>query len=120
MKCKILHESKGRLRVHLMQTRMTLAQADVLEYYMKTVDGVTDVQVYDRTGDAVIHYLCGRAAIINALSAFSYESSAVFAPEHTGRELNRAYEDKIVFTVLGRAVSRLFIPMPVRIAAAAF
>lgn len=120
MKCKILHESKGRLRVHLMQTRMTLAQADVLEYYMKTVDGVTDVQVYDRTGDAVIHYLCGRAAIINALSAFSYENSAVFAPEHTGRELNRAYEDKIVFTVLGRAVSRLFIPMPVRIAAAAF
>lgn len=120
MKCKILHESKGRLRVHLMQTRMTLAQADVLEYYMKTVDGVTDVQVYDRTGNAVIHYLCGRAAIINALSAFSYESSAVFAPEHTGRELNRAYEDKIVFTVLGRAVSRLFIPMPVRIAAAAF
>lgn len=120
MKCKILHESKGRLRVHLMHTRMTLAQADVLEYYMKTVDGVTDVQVYDRTGDAVIHYLCGRAAIINALSAFSYESSAVFAPEHTGRELNRAYEDKIVFTVLGRAVSRLFIPMPVRIAAAAF
>ena len=106
--------------MHLMQTRMTLAQADVLEYYMKTVDGVTDVQVYDRTGDAVIHYLCGRAAIINALSAFSYESSAVFAPEHTGRELNRAYEDKIVFTVLGRAVSRLFIPMPVRIAAAAF
>ena len=120
MKCKILHESKGRLRVHLMQTRMTLAQADVLEYYMKTVDGVTDVQVYDRTGDAVIHYLCGRAAIINALSAFSYESSAVFAPEHTGRELNRAYEDKIVFTVLGRAVSRMFIPMPVRIAAVAF
>lgn len=120
MKCKILHESKGRLRVHLMQTRMTLTQADVLEYYMKTVDGVTDVQVYDRTGDAVIHYLCGRAAIINALSAFSYESSAVFALEHTGRELNRAYEDKIVFTVLGRAVSRLFIPMPVRIAAAAF
>lgn len=120
MKCKILHESKGRLRVHLMQTRMTLAQADVLEYYMKTVDDVTDVQVYDRTGDAVIHYLCGRAAIINALSAFSYENSAVFAPEHTGRELNRAYEDKIVFTVLGRAVSRLFIPMPVRIAAAAF
>lgn len=120
MKCKILHESKGRLRVHLMHTRMTLAQADVLEYYMKTVDGVTDVQVYDRTGDAVIHYLCGRAAIINALSAFSYESSAVFAPEHTGRELNRAYEDKIVFTVLGRAVSRLFIPMPVRIAVVAF
>lgn len=120
MKCKILHESKGRLRVHLMQTRMTLTQADVLEYYMKTVDGVTDVQVYDRTGDAVIHYLCGRAAIINALSAFSYESSAVFALEHTGRELNRAYEDKIVFTVLGRAVSRLFILMPVRIAAVAF
>ena len=58
MKCKVLHESAGRLRVHIVQPRMTLRQADLLEYYMKKVDGVVDVKVYDRTGDAVISGPC--------------------------------------------------------------
>ena len=31
MKCRILHETKGRLRVHLCIGRMTLRQADLLE-----------------------------------------------------------------------------------------
>ena len=35
MKCKILHESAGRMRVHLNCRRMTLHQADVLEYYLR-------------------------------------------------------------------------------------
>ena len=53
MKCKILHDTAGRLRVHLCCKRMTLRQADVLEYYLLAVDGVRSVKVYDRTRDAV-------------------------------------------------------------------
>ena len=49
MKCKIIHESRGRLRVHLECARMSLDEADVLEYYMRSVDGVDEVKVYDRT-----------------------------------------------------------------------
>ena len=52
MKCKILHETTGRLRVHLCCGRMKLSQADVLEYYLLAVDGVRSVKVYDRTQDA--------------------------------------------------------------------
>ena len=48
MKCRILHETKGRLRVHLCIGRMTLRQADLLEYSMRAVDGVASVKVYDR------------------------------------------------------------------------
>ncbi|MCH3972725.1 MAG: heavy metal translocating P-type ATPase [Oscillospiraceae bacterium] len=120
MKCKILHESGGRLRVRVMQPHMTLSQADILEYYMKAVDGVTDVHVYDRTGDAVIRFFCVRGAVIDALSAFSYEESASLVPEETGRALNRQYEDRLVFTAVRRAVSILFLPMPIRLAIAAF
>lgn len=40
MKCKILHESKGRLRVHLFCGKMSLDNADVLEYYLRAVNGV--------------------------------------------------------------------------------
>ena len=54
MKCKILHECRGRIRVHIMQPGMTLAQADILEYYFKAKPFVSSVKVFDRTGDAVI------------------------------------------------------------------
>ena len=49
MKCSILHESSGRMRVHLFCGRMNLRQADVLEYYLKNVEGVSEATVYDRT-----------------------------------------------------------------------
>ena len=64
MKCKILHESAGRIRVHLNCRRMTLHQADVLEYYLRNVDGVREVSVFDRTQDAVIVYRADRAALV--------------------------------------------------------
>ena len=41
MKCKILHETTGRLRVHLCCGRMSLSQADVLEYYLLAVASST-------------------------------------------------------------------------------
>ena len=56
MKCKILHETRGRIRVHMLQNRMTLEQADILEYYLRTVEGVAEVPVFDRTCDAVVRY----------------------------------------------------------------
>ena len=68
MKCKILHESVGRMRVHLNCRRMTLHQADVLEYYLRNVDGVREVSVFDRTQDAVIVYRADRAALVHALA----------------------------------------------------
>ena len=52
MKCSILHESAGRLRVRLHCPAMTLRQADVLEYYLRAVDGVTEVKVYARTSSS--------------------------------------------------------------------
>ena len=64
MKCKILHETTGRLRVHLCCGRMTLSQADVLEYYLRAQDGVQEVRVYDRTQDAVVLYDAERGSIL--------------------------------------------------------
>ena len=118
MKCQILHQSAGRLRVHLDRTRMTLHEADILEYYLKNIDGVTDAAVYDRTCDAVIVYRTERAAVVRALAAFSFEKaeSLGLVPEHTTRALNREFEDKLVSTVMRRMASKLFLPMPVRAA----
>ena len=70
MKCTILHETTGRLRVHLCCGRMTLRQADVLEYYLLSVDGVRSVKVYDRTRDAVVLYDAERNQLLRALARF--------------------------------------------------
>ena len=115
MKCTILHESPGRLRVHLQCPAMTLHQADVLEYYLRAVDGVSDVKVYDRTRDAVILYASGRGGVIAALASFSFPKAEALAlvPEHTPRALNREFEDKLALTVMRRCVSKLFLPVPV-------
>lgn len=116
MKCSVLHETRGRMRVHLRIGRMTLQQADLAEYYLKQVDGVSDVKVYDRTCDVVVLYTGDRKNIITALSQFSFEKAQALdvVPEHTGRELNREFEDKLVCSVLRRAVSKLFLPFPIR------
>ena len=114
MKCKILHEGPGRLRVHMMGNSMSLRQADILEAYLKKLDGTESVKVYDRTGDAVIRYTGSREAVLRSLAVFSYEKSEELAPEHSSRELNREFEDKLVFTVLRRTGSKLFLPMSIR------
>ena len=115
MKCKILHDTAGRLRVHLCCKRMTLRQADVLEYYLLAVDGVRSVKVHDRTRDAVVVYDAERERMIRALARFSFEKAEKLdlAPEHTSRTLNREFEDKLALTVMRRCASNLFLPAPV-------
>ena len=93
MKCTILHDLPGRLRVHLCCGRMSLSQADVLEYYLLAVDGVRSVKVYDRTQDAVVLYDAERGSILRALARFSFAKAEAMelVPEHTSR--NRASTD---------------------------
>ncbi len=114
MKCRILHESFGRIRVHMDVPYMTLHQADILEYYLRNLDDVKDVKVYERTCDAVIRYYSNRESIIHALSHFRYEGNEVLVPDNTGREMNRYYEDKLFFTIFHRALRQLFIPVGIR------
>lgn len=116
MKCKILHEARGHMRVHLVCGRMTLKEADILEYYLRAVDGVKEVKVYDRTQDAIIVYQNDRTSLIRALATFSFAKaeSMELVPDHTARALNREFEDKLVFTVLRRAMAKMFFPAPIR------
>lgn len=114
MKCQILHESKGRMRIRMLQYRMTLKQADILEAYLKQIEGVKDAKVNDRTGDAIVFYHANREGIISSLASFHYEENKNLAAEHTGRELSREFEDKVIYHTLKRAVTRCFFPLPIR------
>lgn len=110
MKCRILHESFGRMRVHIIAPGMSAREADILQYYLQSKGFVRRVTVYERTGDAIIYYDGERAELIDALSRFSYSANEGLLPEHTGRELSRHYEEKLFRTVLFRALCMAFMP----------
>ncbi|MCD8192883.1 MAG: heavy metal translocating P-type ATPase [Oscillospiraceae bacterium] len=118
MKFKILHESRGRLRVHADVRTMTLRQADALEYYLLAQEGVTGAAVYERTCDAVITFTAPRENILRILGLFSYAKGEALMPEQTSRELNREYQDRLADVVLLAAVEKLFFPAPLRAAIA--
>jgi len=122
MRCSILHESKGRIRVHVMRPFMSMHQADILEYYLRAKPFVKTVKVFDRTGDAVICYKGKRQSVIKALARFSYEDKTAIAlvPEHTGRELDREFEDKLIKAVAMRYVRNLLLPAPLQFAMSIF
>ena len=109
------------MRVHLHCGRMSLHQADVLEYYLKNEKGVLGVTVFDRAQDAVILYESQRGAVIGALARFSFAQAETqdLVPEHTPRVLNREFEEKLTMTLCRRAFNKLFLPMPVAAAIAA-
>ena len=114
MKCRILHESRGRLRVHLFCGRMTPEQADLLQGYLEGVPGVTGVAVYERTQDAVLTYTAGREAVVAALARFRFQMPGLVAPEHSSRMLNREFEENLVMAVVRRFGVKLFLPAPVQ------
>ena len=114
MKCRLLHESNGRMRVRVIRYRMTPDQADRLEFYLKQLEGVQKVSVNERSMDAVIHYGKGRRdAVIDALSSFDFVSTEVAVPEHTGRILRRDFESGLFFTIARRCVTRFLLPLPI-------
>ena len=117
MKCKILHESRGRIRVRLCQPRMTVRQADLLDAYLTRLEFVRSTKVYERTCDAVILYSGDRAGVLDALARFRYdEALAVHLPENSGRELARQYQDRLVGLVSFYAARKLFLPAPLQMA----
>lgn len=107
MKFIIKHEIPGRIRVHIVQNRMSCKEADTLLYYLNTLEYVTQAKVYERTADACVCFTGKREALIQALKKFRYESVEV--PEavltNSGRELNNTYKEKLVGKVLLRKES---------------
>ena len=115
MKCRILSEIDGRMRVRLSLPRMSLKQADIVEEYLGAVAGVKSVKVFDRNRDVVVEY-ADRTAVVSALSGFSFETCGITEPKPTGRELNREYQDKLAGVVMRRVLKKALLPAPWRAA----
>ena len=116
MKCKVLHRSKNRIRVHMFYRNMTLDEADVVEYYFRDIPEVKNVEVFDRTSDVIVEYRGNEKAIIDAFSSFQMAEARErnLVPQHTTRTLNREYENKLVNTICAHYFKKFFFPLPIR------
>ncbi len=118
MRFKIKHESRGRIRVQIMQKRMTLDQADMLEAWLGSLDMVYHATVHERTCCAIIAYTGSRVELIQAISRFSYQDKACkdLTDIRSSRALNREYEEKLVSMVCFKLTRSFFFPSPLNIA----
>ena len=114
MRFVIKHESKGRIRVHMIQNRMSYRQADILCYYLQNISGVTSAKVYENTSDAMVTYTCDRSEVISAFKKFAYDKVDVPSEilDNSGRELNSTYREKLINKVVLRYARKLFLPYP--------
>ncbi len=118
MKFTIMHECGGRIRIQFSVPRLRLEQADRLEEYLGVGPGVRKAVVHERTRCAVILYDGARCDLLAYVSRFSLQSSGAdrSLAGHSARELNRAYEEKLVGSALFKVARGLFLPAPLRIA----
>jgi len=116
LKFYIKHESRGRIRIHLAQKRMSSVQAETLIYYLQNQKQVSFAKVYDRTSDAVICYQGERSAILRMVQTFHYEKVELPTGlvESSGRELNKEYQEKLISKVIYHFGRKWFLPAPIR------
>ena len=116
MKFVIKHEIRGRIRVQILQGRMSIEQADILQYYFNAKPYSISVKVRERLSEIVIHYDGDRETVVRDLQTFSYEKAEV--PEsyiqNSGRALNSEYWEKLMTRVIMRVGNNLFLPAGVR------
>ena len=116
MRFVIKHEIKGRLRVHILQSRMSFAQADTLQYYLDGQKNIVSAKIQERTLDVTVVYTGSREEALKTLENFTYQGTEV--PENylanSGREMNREYKDQLINKVVMHYGIRLFLAMDIR------
>ena len=117
MKWNILHESRGRIRLHLNKPRLSMAEADQLQAYLADLPGVRAAVVYERTCDAVITYTGARTDVLRGAAAFRFDVQALTeVSANSPRAVNHEYQEKLVNLTLFHFARKLFLPAPIRFA----
>ena len=119
MRFKLLHEIRGRLRVHILD-RYSQPDFDKLFCALNAERQIRHCKVYPATNDLMIEYSGSKEAALMLLCQTAPDTAVV--PEHAltsvtaARELQREYTAKLARKVAGRYFRRFFIPRYLRIA----
>ena len=118
MKFKILHEIRGRLRVHILH-RYSRLELDKLFCVLNSERQIKRCKVYPATNDLMIEYFGSKEDAIKLLCQTEPDTSVI--PEHAltsvtaARKLRQEYTGKLLQKIAGRYFRRFFIPRYIRI-----
>ena len=119
MKFKILHEIRGRLRIHIL-TQYSQDDFDRLYCALNANRVIKRCKVYPATNDLMIEYMCGKKEALALLCQTN--PNTVTVPEHAltsvaaARELKSEYIGKLSRKIAARYLRRWFIPKYIRVA----
>lgn len=119
MKLNILHQIKGRLRVHILN-KYSQTDLDRILCVLNNKPQIKRCKIYYATNDMTVEYTCDKSEVLNLLCSLSPESGDV--PEHalnavtSARELKQQYTAKLLKKVAGHYVRSFLIPRYIRIA----
>ncbi len=119
MKLKILHQIKGRLRVHILN-KYSQTDLDRILCILNAKPQIKRCKIYYATNDMTVEYTGDKSEVLNLLCSISPESGDV--PEHalnavtSARELKKKYTAKLIKKVAGHYVRSFLIPRYIRIA----
>lgn len=116
MKIVIKHEIRGRIRFSMPKRYFTYDEADSLQYYLLSLDGVIKATVYERSADAVVVYEGDREQLLTQICRYDPSSDQVKAliPENTNRELMASYKERLINKVILHYGCQIFLPSPIR------
>lgn len=119
MKFKILHEIRGRLRIHILN-KCSQSDFDILFCALNANRKIKRCKVYPATNDLMIEYLCSRQEALKLLRQINADTATV--PEHAlasvtaARELKQEYINRLSSKIAARYFRRFFVPRYIRIA----
>ena len=124
MKFVIQHQTSSYMRLRLSGGRLTKAEAEVLEYALSNLKGVSGVRIYPASGGIAFSYLGDREAILRKLRNLQFHNVKMFAEEIeesisteelARRKLSPDLKRKLRCKVIAEAAADMLLPAPVQL-----
>lgn len=124
MKFVIQHQTASYMRLHLCRGRFTEAEAEVLEYALSHLKGVSRIKLYPASGGIAFSYKGDKDIILRKLCNLQFQNVKMFAEgleENIGteelarRKLSPALKRKLRCKVIAEAAADMLLPAPVQL-----
>lgn len=114
MQITVQHEIKNRIRFSTGLPKLSAEDADLLLFYLSSLEQVESAKVYERTGNATVTYTGSRNVLLDWIQAFSFEDEKLRAllPENNARELTSYYQEKLISKFILHYLCKLLLPKP--------
>ena len=124
MKFVIQHQTSSYMRLRLNGGRFTRTEAEVLEYALSNLKGVSGVRLYPASGGIALSYKGDREVILKKLRNLQFHNVKMFAEEIeesisteelSRRKLSPELKRKLRCKVIAEAAADMLLPAPVQL-----